>query len=321
MTGADMLPLLDLYRSMAPLDEVMDVIKSSPNYLLLDFQDAFVAQVLRNTVAEDYAPRQSYTFRLLKRFVEEIETHSDEISDALVEEMLAFVSSKNAETDLEQLHHVSYRIPRPSPSKAVDDVITCRVAAAHNEVGMKLWEAGFFLAEYAIVYPEVFRGKRVVELGAGAGFTGLVLAAQPCVAAEVVLTDYAPIVMQNLRYNIEINTHRLECPVRAMTLDWTTWRWEGEERALDLLIAGDCVYDVSSFPALMQVIGSFLVDETKAAIFASTLRNEKTFSAFLQQLHDHAIHYEDISATRMPRYFAYDNRESIRLCRLTKSSN
>ncbi|RHY35188.1 hypothetical protein DYB32_000327 [Aphanomyces invadans] len=226
--------------------------------------------------------------------------------------------------DLEELHHVTYRIPRSShDAPNGDSIITCRVAAAHNEVGMKLWEAGFFLAEFVLSHPDLFRGQRVMELGAGVGFTGLVLASLPSVASAVVLTDYAPIVMQNLRYNIEVNASRLRCPqVDAMMVDWTTWKWM--DAPWDILIAADCVYDVAAFPAMVHVLATFLdAGKTKSAIFASTLRNQDTFDAFLDQLHLHKIEYEDLTAaaiSKMPHAFLYDNRGSIRVCRMTKAA-
>ncbi|KAF0690378.1 Aste57867_18213 [Aphanomyces stellatus] len=321
-----MLALLNLYRAMNPTEQFMQTLRGCDGYTTLEFQDLFMTQVVQNTICDDYAPKRSYTFRILKLYVQDVENAGEELSDLLLADVLASVCHKNVSlgsADLDELHHVSYRIPRAGPV-VVDDVITCRVAAAHNEVGMKLWEAGFFLAEYALSHPHVFQGKRILELGAGAGFTGLVIAAMPSVAAHVMLTDYAPVVMQNLRYNIEVNAPRLTCPVTAMALDWTEWTWDADNAtAYDLLIAGDCVYDVDAFPDMMHVLGSFLDgDKAAAAIFASTLRNQKTFDAFLTQLRDHAIVYEDITAAAakdMPQYYDYANRDSIRLCRLTRS--
>ncbi|RQM22780.1 hypothetical protein B5M09_005091 [Aphanomyces astaci] len=309
---------------MAPMDQLMHNLKSCSSYLTLEFQDRFMQFVIQDPIADDFPPKQSYTFRLLRLYIQEI---------------LPNVCHKNASIgaiDLDELHHVTYRIPHPrggsvdwTNDAAVHDrknsVITCRVAAAHNEVGMKLWEAGFFLAEYVLSHTDVFRGQRVMELGAGVGFTGLVLASLPSVAAAVVLTDYAPVVMQNLRYNIEVNEHacRLQCPlVEAMLVDWTAWEWH--DTPWDILIAGDCVYDVAAFPAMVHVLATFLdADQKKSAIFASTLRNQATFDAFLKELHVHAIDYDDITAeavANMPRAFQYDNRGSIRLCRMTKAA-
>jgi predicted nicotinamide N-methyase len=52
--------------------------------------------------------------------------------------------------------------------------------------------------------PELFRGKAVLELGAGAGFSGLCLLRKARPSA-LQLTDYAPDVLQNLTHNLTIS--------------------------------------------------------------------------------------------------------------------
>ncbi|CAB1101104.1 unnamed protein product [Ectocarpus sp. CCAP 1310/34] len=60
------------------------------------------------------------------------------------------------------------------------------------------------MGEFCLAHSGLLRGKRVLELGAGIGMTGMAVAAS-CGAAEVVLTDYAPRVLANLHHNVEIN--------------------------------------------------------------------------------------------------------------------
>lgn len=276
----------------------------------------------------------------------EIEAVGAEAHDELVAELMEFVlHAQLGDTALspEDLHYVSYTIPTDGQrserdlvaASADSPVVTCRVASVFNEVGLKIWQAGWYLAEYVITHAEVFEGKTVLELGAGVGFTGLVLAeaAQP---KRVVLSDYGASVMQNLRYNAELNASRFQCPVDVVTLDWETWdpSESDDELRPDILLAGDCVYDVASFPSLVRVLQVFLgmpeaekaatPQHKRKAIFAATIRNQKTFQAFLDQLALFAIVYEDITATALERMgeqvFPYDDREQIRLCVLTRTS-
>ncbi|CAN0422904.1 unnamed protein product, partial [Discosporangium mesarthrocarpum] len=83
--------------------------------------------------------------------------------------------------------------------------------------------------EFCASNPRIFRGRRILELGAGVGVTGLLVAAC-CEAKEMVLTDYAPSrVLANLRLNAEINQPLLESGrqgaaasrVMVQSLDWT----------------------------------------------------------------------------------------------------
>jgi len=270
----------------------------------------------------------------------EIEAAGRDVSDDLVEGLMDFVLSvrpAQADTlDTDDMHHVSFSVPcGPGEDQAV---VTCRVASVFNEVGLKIWEAGWFLAEYVIAHANEFGGRSVLELGAGVGFTGLALAvtSKP---SHVLLTDYAPSVMQNLRYNVEINADKFRCPVSVQVLDWETWEPAGSASAHrpDVFLAGDCVYDVAVFPFLMRVLDTFLgsvdgdddahIDDkpARSAIFAATIRNQKTFQAFLDQLAAHRISYVDITTVALAKMgdqrYRYDNRGQIRLCRLARSTS
>jgi predicted nicotinamide N-methyase len=79
-----------------------------------------------------------------------------------------------------------------------------RVFPQHNDVALKVWEAGACLAEYLMAYPDMVANKRVIELGAGVGLTGLVMAAC-CQPISVYMTDYSATCLENMNHNIAIN--------------------------------------------------------------------------------------------------------------------
>ncbi|KAF1318575.1 putative methyltransferase, partial [Globisporangium splendens] len=326
--------VLEAYRAMLPVKSVIASIKQrfcsdDAHWSSLEMQPFWLSFV----VSWRYA---------------EIEAHGAEAHDDLVSELMEYVVygqlGKNS-LSAEDMHHVSFTIPTSFAPEEIAAtlpssplVVTCRVASVFNDVGLKLWEAGWFLAEYIITHPAVFTDKVVLELGAGVGFTGLVLA-EITKPKRVLLSDYAPNVMQNLRYNVEVNASRFQCPVDVLTLDWDTWEpsVEDEELRPDILLAGDCVYDVASFPSLVRVLQAFLGPTTTAtaavehsarerkAIFASTIRNQTTFQAFLDQLAVFEITYTDITTSALEQMgvkqmFAYENRGQIRLCELTRAT-
>ncbi|TMW60087.1 hypothetical protein Poli38472_000129 [Pythium oligandrum] len=334
--------LVDAYRAVLPIKELLSRIQTQyadgQVWTTLEFQDAVIDVVVHDAIVQKYAPPRSYTYRFLKQYTDAIERVMAELSDALVAELMEFVAvgrmTDRSAVDSEEMHHVTYRVPRQVARTETDITVTCRVASVFNEVGLKIWEAGWFLAEYIFAHPEQFEDRTVLELGAGVGFTGIALA--KCVRTKkLILSDYAPRVMLNLRYNVEINAADLYLsPVDIDTVDWETWdpQHDSVESQPDILLAGDCVYDVAVFPYLVRVLQVFLGSETeqdgsqprRVGIFAATIRNQATFQTFLDTLKQYRIEYEDITVESTKKMsdtplFPYENREQFRLCKLYRS--
>ena len=75
----------------------------------------------------------------------------------------------------------------------------------HVQSGQYLWPAAAYTARYLIEHWGSLRATAVVELGAGVGVAGLVVAQLPG-CRRVVLTDYDPGALQLLRENIALNS-------------------------------------------------------------------------------------------------------------------
>lgn len=71
-------------------------------------------------------------------------------------------------------------------------------------IGLVMWPAGFLMAEFALDNPDLFRGKRVLELGAGIGLTSVFVArgTQP---AAMIATDFDVRALKNIQHNFKIN--------------------------------------------------------------------------------------------------------------------
>ncbi len=220
----------------------------------------------------DHGPSRRYLKSLIRRYVSRIETLQEEIdsssivefSDELMEAVAlacmpldqSFKDRLKSSVLLSDVNpsewgYVSFHVPRPTKqlleNKRTDENtedsetsstrLKIRVFPQHNDDGvLKVWEAGACLAEYLMDQPNIVSGKRVVELGAGVGFTGLV-ASGFCGAAHVQMTDYSDTTLENLRYNISINQHWLQ-ELRGLSL--------GEEYSSDphskVLISSVSIY-------------------------------------------------------------------------------
>lgn len=112
--------------------------------------------------------------------------------------------------------------------------------------GMYLWPSAALLARFVLDAPQTVSGKRVLELGAGTGLSGIV-AAGLCSPACVTLTDLPGAVLANLQRNVRANLGAFgSVPVTAAPLSWSDAPREiaGAPAAwcFDVVLAADCLY-------------------------------------------------------------------------------
>ena len=140
-----------------------------------------------------------------------------------------------------------------------------------------IWECGIVLAGYLMhsLTAEQLRGKRVLELGAGAGVAGLAASA---LGAHAVLTDLEP-VARLLRCNVGLNREALLAAggsAEVLPLDWNDAAPHGAAVALpeglagsrfDLVLGADLVFqpDGQQLPVLVALLRRLLAPPTEEA--------------------------------------------------------
>ena len=113
--------------------------------------------------------------------------------------------------------------------------------------GVVLWPAAIALAHEVAARGEEFRGKRVLELGAGTGLPGIVAAS---FGARVVQTDKQEMAMSVCKRNVQRNgapsiEHRL--------VDWVDW---DDDSRYDWIIGSDILYGGTMHPHLRRIFES-----------------------------------------------------------------
>jgi predicted nicotinamide N-methyase len=278
-------------------------------------QDCF-ARVVQSQWNKERGPSKRYLQSLTKRFVKSIETEEPSIeSDELMALMFQVVSKFDSDSipDANESCYLAFQTRAANVQR-----LRIRIFPQHNDVALRLWEAGATLAEYLLHDPWLVKGKRVVELGSGVGLTGLV-AAGCCGASSVRLTDYTDASLDNLRHNVSMNREWLleQCKedevvhdenISAGYLDWNAYgddsnqqpkaRLPPDDRVLpsckalseaDVLLAADVAYDSSVIGCLAQTVRTFLTSvgnsgRPKKVLFAKNLRNKQTSNLLEREL-------------------------------------
>ncbi|KAI0049273.1 hypothetical protein FA95DRAFT_1538540 [Auriscalpium vulgare] len=184
--------------------------------------------------------------------------------------------------------------------------------------GLRTWRASFVLAQFLIDHPDTVRGHRVLELGSGAGFLGLVIAClqqqdgQGGRRSGLCLTDVNEVVLQRCAQNVN-----LPCNVSASLphldvrpLDWSDAVCPNLEPSTrkslsgldaDTIVAADMLYHPDIITPFLTTLRLALLSEsklnTKTAYLALTVRNQELLDAFLHASTDiFHLCVEDISS-------------------------
>ena len=233
----------------------------------------------------------------------------------------------------------------PDPTDSL--LITLRLSpnCFAGGTGCHDWDAGVFLAELVVSYPGLFRGKRVMELGAGSGLAGVCLS-RLNQGQQVILSDGDHDTLGNLRYNLSVNKVALsperDCTrsseataeaaregrlwpednrVQLLPLVWEDWS-HAQLQALgaQVIIGGDIVYDPVLVKPLIHALGGLLTPsdldegverELPYAVICTTLRQESTLQLCLDAAREAGLEVVDYTNELFPTNF-FHHQNSLR---------
>ena len=147
--------------------------------------------------------------------------------------------------------------------KVNGDKVSIKVLRVHEEnqnidifVSRVIWPSSFFLARLFAQTPLIVEDKQVIELGAGAGLTGLTVSLLE--AKNVVLSDGCQHSINVLNRSVELNKIPAEhCKVK--TLEWTNNIDSLESLGkFDVVVAADVVYESESVKPLLATAKALL---------------------------------------------------------------
>jgi predicted nicotinamide N-methyase len=220
---------------------------SSALVLLEREQDSF-SSVMERIWSDIRRPNDRYLCHLLQSYLKisgsaggdaEMVVHSDRLANLLYTKVLKGCEDPNALPDPNEYCFLAYNYlamqqilrqhERSNGSQQLqagcdvesDSNLLIRIFPYHNDVALRLWESGAVLGEFLLHNAAQYvQHRRIVELGAGVGLTGLLLLTmgqtplaspigEDLLPAHVTLTDFTSLALDNLRYNIELNKSRI----------------------------------------------------------------------------------------------------------------
>lgn len=320
-----------LLLAMSPIDEVLRDFCSqflvpgdtkSDTSLGLGMQEDFARLV--ESCWTGFGPSDRYMKRIVMQFVRLAEKNKSEIESDSLANLVARASIINNDGTPNPLEpcYVSFFLEGPEANNSCTP-LKIRVFPHHNDVALRLWEAGNCLAEFFIENPNIVSEKSLFELGSGCGATGLAIAAS-YKPLKIHLTDYTEASLLNMKHNLAVNRDWLSFhnffPDRISQnyLEWQTFvkqatitsniaydEVDHEEytqirsgtleafKEADIIFAADVIYDIDAIDYLISLIKCFLVESPalKKAIIASTKRNEETFECFLDTIQRYGMTY------------------------------
>jgi predicted nicotinamide N-methyase len=152
---------------------------------------------------------------------------------------------------------LSLYIPNPEKVKSTYEHLLDKDPKTPFPFWAKLWASSKALTQYLFEHPELVRGKKVIEIGAGIGQPSFAIAA---ICKEIVISDHNKDAVELITKNI----HHLGCNnATAMCLDWNVFP---ESIKADVILLSDINYAPEQFEPLLKLILQYILDGSEIII-------------------------------------------------------
>lgn len=176
-------------------------------------------------------------------------------------------------------------------------------APVEDTTGFGIWCASLVMARWMASLAgdeEKFKGKTVVELGAGCGIPGLALARHGA-PKHLIVTDLNPTTVENLQYNVDLN--EMTNMASACTIDWddeSTWP---SSHDVNVVICSDCIYQKSIVPLLKKVVLGLLREKGGSFFYAAPDTGRDGLDQFLEEIQSEEGGMKLVSKTVAPQEY------------------
>ncbi|KAF8326370.1 uncharacterized protein EI90DRAFT_1946266 [Cantharellus anzutake] len=274
-------------------------------------QEELVEHIIHDEHFQTYPPARSYQLKFWKHIVEKIELANEEADERIYERHISLLS-QGAPSPFDYMNgppapsYITRFWNAPSSESNVRTsrrsiaLLESRTTIEDGTTGMRTWRASLILAEWLIRRPEIVQKKRVLELGSGVGFLGILIAQLDGMrkskldethsglrgVPSLALTDVNRTVLERCENNISLPPNWFD----ATSLDRKeSLKAQLEEINAEVIIGADIVYDLDLIHPLIETLGMALSAGSvspqpyrREGLIALCARSEETLSRFIQ---------------------------------------
>nr|BAE37370.1 unnamed protein product [Mus musculus] len=283
---------------------------------------AILQRTVKHPVCVQHGPSVKYARCFLSKLIKKHEAVPTEPLDALYE-ALAEVLMTQESTQC----HRSYLLPSGNSVTLSEST----AIVSHGTTGLVTWDAALYLAEWAIENPAAFTDRTILELGSGAGLTGLAIC-KACCPRAYIFSDCHAQVLEQLRGNVLLNGFSLEphTPIDAGSSKVTVAQLDWDEVTAsqlsafqaDVVIAADVLYCWEMTLSLVRVLKMLEDCQRKSApdvYVAYTIRSQDTGKLFIEELDRAGIYWEEVPP-HTGKLFPYEEHSAIVILKLVLTS-
>lgn len=150
-----------------------------------------------------------------------------------------------------------------------------------------------------LLFFDVRKRIRVLEVGAGCGMVGIALSYQR--VCEVVLTDLED-AQEIMQTNIDCASPCPGSSLKRQVLGWGAGLDDLKDSKFDLVLVSDCIYNPDSSVLLVQTLKALTKRNPRVLIFVAFKRRHDADEVFFQHMRDNELEVAEQDIIQLPHF-------------------